>query len=99
MHQDENEQMYQVDPNRFYGRPVKYKINQLELSIAMLRKEKTSHDLAKLLGRSRVSLDTRRAGVTTFSTNDIIAIAKELELSLQQVNEIFFDNQLLDGNK
>jgi len=72
-------------------------VNTMELNVAMLRKNFTANDLADVIMLSRVSFNKRRSGQLPFKPDEIKLVAKALELTPEQVNDIFFDGDLHDG--
>ena len=66
----------------------------LALKVAMTCKEKSADEVAKAIGISRVWFNKKRFGEHPFTNIEIGALAKVLELSLDDVNRIFFDNEL-----
>jgi hypothetical protein len=52
--------------------------------------------MAQVIQKSHVSFNKKRFGETPFDAKEILALADALELSLQQVNVIFFDSHLRD---
>ena len=55
-------------------------------------------DMARIIGLSHGNTYMiKERGGTCFKPKDIIAIAKEFNLTLDEVNYIFFDNQLPNG--
>ena len=73
-------------------------MNTTELNVAMLRKNATATQMADVIKKSRVSFNRKKYGEVPFDANEISAIAEALSLNLQQVNVIFFDSNLHDGN-
>jgi len=73
-------------------------VNVTELNVAMLRKGVNAKGMAEVIKKSRVSFDKKRSGTVQFELNEVQAISKALDLTLQQVNVIFFDSTLHDGN-
>lgn len=69
-------------------------MNQLELEYARKRKGRTKEEMAALIGKSVVSYCKKERGVVCFSDREKIIITKELNLSAEQVNDIFFDGNL-----
>ena len=63
-------------------------MDAMELKIARIRKKKSAKDLAFAIGKSTASYEVR------FSSDEITTVTKELELTPEQVNAIFFDNNL-----
>jgi hypothetical protein len=70
----------------------------MELNVAMLRNNATATKMADAIKKSRVSFNRKKYGEVPFDANEILALSKELSLTLEQVNVIFFDNELHDGN-
>lgn len=62
------------------------------------RKYSQKH-MANALGISAASYQKREAGAVPFSDEEKIAIAKIFDLSIDQINEIFFDGKLPTGNE
>jgi len=73
-------------------------MNTTELNVAMVRKNVTANDMALAIRKSHVSFNKKRSGEIAFDANEIMALSTALSLTLQQVNVIFFDNILPDGN-
>lgn len=69
-------------------------MNQLELEYARRRKGKTKEDMAALIGKSLVSYGKKERGEISFNDEEKVLIARELELTPEQVNAIFFDGNL-----
>ena len=66
----------------------------MELKIARIRKKKSAKDLAFAIGKSTASYNKKERGEVRFSSDEITTVTKELELTPEQVNAIFFDNNL-----
>lgn len=60
--------------------------------------QKTDDDMAKLIKKSTSSYIKKRRGKVKFENDEIIIIAKAFGLSLQEVNIIFFNGDLPNGN-
>ena len=73
-------------------------MNTMELNVAMMRKNVNAKDLSEAIKKSHVSFNKKRCGDVPFDVNEVKAIAVALELDLQQVNLIFFDNDLRGCN-
>ena len=73
-------------------------MNTMELNVAMMRKNATAKDMAEAIKKSHVSFNKKRCGDVPFDVNEVRAIASALELDLQQVNVIFFDQHLRSCN-
>ena len=69
-------------------------MNQLELEYARKRKNKTKADMAAAIGKSVGSYAKKERGDVKFSDEEKVIIARELDLTSEQVNAIFF-RQLL----
>lgn len=53
-------------------------------------------NISKVIGRSTKAYNHKENCKANFEIEEIIKIAKELKLTLQEVNEIFFDNELTE---
>ena len=69
-------------------------MDAMELNIARIRKKKSAKDLAFAIGKSTASYNKKERGEVRFSSDEITTVTKELELTPEQVNAIFFDNNL-----
>lgn len=69
-------------------------MNQLELEYARKRKGKSKEDMAALIGKSVVSYGKKERGEVGFSDEEKVIVARELGLTPEQVNDIFFDGSL-----
>ncbi|NOW85583.1 DNA-binding XRE family transcriptional regulator [Clostridium beijerinckii] len=54
---------------------------------------------AEELGLTEKSYNHKENGKTEFKTNEILKISSVLNLTIDDVNEIFFDNSLPNGNR
>ncbi len=66
-------------------------MNAGELRVALVRNKVSNRDLAILIGLSEQALYNKINGTTEFKNSEIKKIAELLNLSLQDVNDIFFD--------
>ena len=64
-------------------------MNRLELEFARKRKQKTKADMAAAIGKSVVSYAKKELGEVRFSDEEKVIIARELDLTGDQVNAIF----------
>ena len=69
-------------------------MDAMELKIARIRKKKSAKDLAFAIGKSTASYNKKERGEVRFSSDEITTVTKDLELTPEQVNAIFFDNNL-----
>ena len=69
-------------------------MNSLELEFARKRKHKTKEDMAAAIGKSVISYTKKESGKVKFSDEEKVIVAKELDLTSEQVNAIFFDGNL-----
>ena len=69
-------------------------MNRLELEFARKRKQKSKADMAAAIGKSVVSYAKKELGEVRFSDEEKVIIARELDLTGDQVNAIFFDGSL-----
>lgn len=66
-------------------------MNNGELRVALVRNKVSNRDLAMMIGLSEQALYNKINGMTEFKNSEIKRIAEVLNLSLQDVNAIFFD--------
>ena len=64
-------------------------MNRLELEYARKRKQKSKADMAAAIGKSVVSYSKKERGEVGFSDEEKVIIARELDLTGDQVNAIF----------
>lgn len=69
-------------------------MNRLELEYARKRKDKSKADMAAAIGKSVVSYAKKERGEVKFSDEEKVIVARELDLTHEQVNAIFFDGSL-----
>lgn len=69
-------------------------MDSLKLEFARREKGKSPKDMAQAIGKTENSYRKKERGEVAFSDDDKIIIANELDLTLSQVNEIFFDGKL-----
>lgn len=69
-------------------------MNRLELEYARKRKDKSKADMAAAIGKSVVSYAKKERGEVKFSDEEKVIVARELDLTSEQVNAIFFDGSL-----
>lgn len=62
-----------------------------EFRVAMARRKISNRDLAAQIPLSEQALYNKMNGVTEFKNSEIKRIAEVLNLSMEQVNTIFFD--------
>lgn len=66
----------------------------LELKFARMRAGKSQDDMAAVIGKSRVSYSKKERGEVRFDDDEIVEVSRELNLTSEQVNDIFFDSRL-----
>lgn len=69
-------------------------MDSLKLEFARRAKNKSRADMARVIRKTVNSYNKKERGEVDFSDKEKIAVAKVLSLSLEQVNEIFFDGKL-----
>ena len=74
-------------------------MNGLELQAERVRKGRSRRDIAEKLGLNYDAYLRKEKGYSRFSPQQIIIVSKELELTADKINMIFFDNQLPIGRK
>lgn len=69
-------------------------MNTLELEYARKKKGKTKKDMAEVIGKTLISYQKKEHGDVKFTDEEKVIVAKELGLTSEQVNVIFFDGEL-----
>lgn len=69
-------------------------MNSLELEIARKRKGKSKAELAAAIGKSVVSYAKKESGKVQFTDEEKVIVTRELDLSREQFDDIFFDGNL-----
>jgi transcriptional regulator with XRE-family HTH domain len=69
-------------------------MNSLELKIARMRKKFSQQDMADAIGKSLVTYSKKERGEVKFSPDEISILSEKLGLTMEQTNDIFFDNNL-----
>jgi putative transcriptional regulator len=71
------------------------KMNTLELKSARIKRGLTQVDIAEKMNISSITYSLKERGKRDFTINEVSNIIKILNLSLLEINAIFFDNQLI----
>ncbi|TZE83574.1 helix-turn-helix transcriptional regulator [Calorimonas adulescens] len=66
----------------------------LELKLARMRKRLSQQDMADAIGKSLVSYSKKERGEVKFTPEEITIVSAKLGLTMEQTNDIFFDNNL-----
>lgn len=74
-------------------------MNTLELEIARMRKGKTRLDMASAIGKSLNAYAKKETGKTPFSDEEKLALAAELDLTMEQFSDIFLTTNYQNGNQ
>lgn len=69
-------------------------MNLIELRVERIRSGFSQKQMADRLEMAEASYNRKETGLREFSCGEIKKVAKVLDLTLQRVNEIFFDNEL-----
>lgn len=69
-------------------------MNTRELKAQMARKGIRNVDLAKIMGISAQSVSLKANGYNPFMLKEVLCVAQALDLSMDLVNRIFFDDKL-----
>lgn len=72
-------------------------MNSLELEYARKRKNKSRKDMALAIGKTEVSYAKKESGEVAFNDNEKLVVARELDLTIRQFSDIFFDGNLPVG--
>lgn len=71
-------------------------MKSLKLKAARVGKGYIQSKLAREMNITDKTYNRKELGVVAFSIDEVIKIAQLLDLSIEQVNDIFFDNQLTE---
>lgn len=69
-------------------------MNGMELSFARQRKKRTQQNMADVIKKSLDSYSKKERGEVSFFPDEIAAVVIDLDLTLDQMNDIFFDGLL-----
>lgn len=69
-------------------------MDKLKLQYKRKCKEQTCKDMGDLIGRSETTYRKKETGEIKFTPEEVVKIAKHLDLTSSEVNEIFFDGNL-----
>ncbi len=69
-------------------------MNSMELSFARQRKKRTQQQMAGVIKKSLDSYSKKERDKVSFSPDEIVAVTLDLELTFDQMNDIFFDGHL-----
>ena len=69
-------------------------MNQLELEYARKRKGKSKEEMAAAIGKTVISYSKKERGDINFNDDEKLIIVRELDLTPEQFNAIFFDGSL-----
>lgn len=72
-------------------------MNSSKLKGIRVEKGKTQKNMAELIGKSLVTYSKKERGEVEFSNEEMNIVAKVLDLTSDQVNAIFFDDNLPKG--
>lgn len=72
-------------------------MNSSKLKGIRVEKGKTQKNMAELIGKSLVTYSKKERGEAEFSNEEMSIVAKALDLTSDQVNAIFFDDNLPKG--
>ena len=69
-------------------------MDRLELEFARKRKNKSRADMAAAIGKSEAAYSKKERGDFRFTDEEKVILTKELDLTGEQFNAIFFDGKL-----
>ena len=69
-------------------------MNQLELEYARKKKGKSKEEMAAAIGKTVISYSKKERGDINFNDDEKLIIVRELDLTPEQLNAIFFDGSL-----
>ncbi len=73
-------------------------MNSSKLKGLRVEKGKTQEEMAKSIEKSLDSYAKKERGEVIFLPDEIAIISNLLEMTFEQVNDIFFDGKLLNSN-
>ena len=74
-------------------------VKPMEIKGARVRLGLTQEHMASLIGKSVYTYQKKEAGKIKFFPDEIPIMARELNLSIEQTNNYFYDGKLPHGNK
>lgn len=69
-------------------------MNTQKLKAIRIEKNHTQKTLAKAAGMSEKTYNRKELGIIDFTGSEILRLSEILDLSIEMVNEIFFENKL-----
>ena len=69
-------------------------MNQLELEYARKKKGKSKEEMAAAIGKTVISYSKKERGDINFNDDEKLIIVRELDLTPEQFNAIFFASDL-----
>lgn len=69
-------------------------MNSVKLRTVMLENGKTMREISQFIHISEQAFYNKLHGKTEFKSSEILKLTAFLKLSMEQVNEIFFDNMV-----
>lgn len=69
-------------------------MNSVKLRTSMLEKGKTMREISQFMHISEQAFYNKLYGKTEFKSSEILKLTAFLNLSMEQVNEIFFDSMV-----
>lgn len=67
-----------------------------KLKVARVAKNMTQEDVARLLGITLATYNRKELGSVDFKRREVLSLSKVLNLSLKDVNNIFFNGELTE---
>lgn len=67
-----------------------------KLKVARVAKNMTQEDVARLLGITLATYNRKELGNVDFKRREVLSLSKVLNLSLKDVNNIFFNGELTE---
>lgn len=67
-----------------------------KIKVARISKNLTQEEISKLLGVTISTYNRKELGLVDFKRGEVLKLSNILDLTLQDVNDIFFNNKLTD---
>ena len=71
-------------------------MDKLKLQYKRKKKGRTCKDMGKLIGRSDITYRKKEAGEIKFTPEEIVIVSQDIELTRDEISQIFFDGNLPD---
>ena len=74
-------------------------VDSIELKCERVKQRKSAKYMAHLIGKSTGAYYQKEKGAAAFTSDEIVAIANDMNFDIGKTNQIFFCNKLPNGNQ